>query len=843
MTDDIATLADIEDGTDATDAIQTVAGISANVTTVAGVSSNVTTVAGISADVTSVAGDATDIGTVAGSISNVNTVAGIDSDVTTVAGISANVTTVAGDSTDIQSLAAVTTEIGRLGTADAVADLNTLATSAIVADMDALADITADIDALGDIATDIQTLADIEDGTDATDAIQDVAGIASDVTTVAGISANVTTVAGVSANVTTVAGISSDVSTVAGDSADIQTVADDSADIATVAGISANVTTVAGISANVTTVAGDTTNIATVAGDTTNIGTVATNISNVNSVGGSIANVNTVASNISDVNSFADTYFISATAPSSPTVGDLWFDTTNDVMKVYSSGGFINAGSAVNGTSERQDYVVGTAEGSYTGSTTVFPATYDAGFVDVYLNGVKLMPEDFTATNGTSITLGSAAQTSDTVSIVAYGTFELSNFSIGDANNVDLTGLADDQILRYNSTTSNFEAEDLPTGIPDQSTHSGKFLTTDGSTASWATVNTDVSGDTTPQLGGDLDTNNQNINFGDNDKAQFGAGNDLQIYHDGVNSVVGDVNAGNLVLNSNGSEVAIMKAGTEYMGKFSTDGAVELYHDNSKKFETTSTGVDVTGTITTDGFDYRSGSNQTLIIGNSGSYAGGEYGRVMFKEGSTELAYLQWNGTGNEFKLINGINGPLTLGTNNTERLKINGDGSWGKAPAGTVIQVVRSQSNTLSTIAMVDGSNYWYDYPNLSATITPKSTSSKIIIHFRYFIESNLNDEHRIGFAIKRNTTRINLGQSSGSRRAISFQPAIGYDGDVDSTPVSGVMTTYDEPATTSAITYKPQMSVADDLTCAINRTVTDANSRHYERGTSEMIIMEIAG
>ncbi len=56
---------DIEDGTDATDAIQTVAGISSNVTTVAGISANVTTVAGISADVTSVAADATDIGTVA----------------------------------------------------------------------------------------------------------------------------------------------------------------------------------------------------------------------------------------------------------------------------------------------------------------------------------------------------------------------------------------------------------------------------------------------------------------------------------------------------------------------------------------------------------------------------------------------------------------------------------------------------------------------------------------------------------------------------------------------------------------------------------------------------------
>ena len=155
-------------------------------------------------------------------------------------------------------------------------------------------------------------------------------------------------------------------------------------------------------------------------------------------------------------------------------------------MKVYGSGGFVNAGSSVNGTSNRQDYVVGTTKGSYDGSTTVFPATYDSGFVDVYLNGIKLQPADFTATNGTSVTLGSAAQTSDTVSIVGYGTFELSNFSIGDANNVDLTGLADDQFLQYNSTSGNFEP---------------------------ATVATDLSGDSSPQLGGVLDTNGNNIEF------------------------------------------------------------------------------------------------------------------------------------------------------------------------------------------------------------------------------------------------------------------------------------------------------------------------------------------
>jgi len=101
ITADITALADIEDGTVATDAISGLAAIKANVTTVAGISTNVTSVAGNASNVNTVAADGTDIGTVAGAISNVNTVAGISSNVTTVSGISANVTTVANDATDI----------------------------------------------------------------------------------------------------------------------------------------------------------------------------------------------------------------------------------------------------------------------------------------------------------------------------------------------------------------------------------------------------------------------------------------------------------------------------------------------------------------------------------------------------------------------------------------------------------------------------------------------------------------------------------------------------------------------------------------------------------------------
>ena len=137
----------------------------------------------------------------------------------------------------------------------------------------------------------------------------------------------------------------------------------------------------------------------------------------------------TAQSAIASSQQFLDTYFVSANAPTGSNVGigDLWFDTTNNLMKVYGSGGFQNAGSSVNGTSERADFVVGTSSGSYTGSTTTFPATYDAGFVDVYLNGVKLAPSDFTATSGSTIVLGSAASTGDTVAVVGYGTFQLSS--------------------------------------------------------------------------------------------------------------------------------------------------------------------------------------------------------------------------------------------------------------------------------------------------------------------------------------------------------------------------------------------------------------------------------
>jgi hypothetical protein len=183
-------------------------------------------------------------------------------------------------------------------------------------------------------------------------------------------------------------------------------------------------------------------NVGTVATNIASINTAAGSIANINTTATNIANVNTVAANVTDVNTFAETYFISATAPGSPTIGDLWFDTSSNIMKVYGASGFQSAGSSVNGTSERQEYVVGTSSGSYTGSTTTFPATYDPGYVDVYMNGIKLATSDFTASNGSTIVLGSAASTGDQIAIVAYGTFSVSTALSKSANLSDLTSAA-----------------------------------------------------------------------------------------------------------------------------------------------------------------------------------------------------------------------------------------------------------------------------------------------------------------------------------------------------------------------------------------------------------------
>ena len=230
----------------------------------------------------------------------------------------------------------------------------------------------------------------------------------------------------------------SNINAVGGNISNVNTVAGNNTNINTVAGNNANINTVAGISSNVTTVAGAVSSINTANSNASNINTVAGAITNVNNVGGSISNVNSVASNLTAVNNFADTYRIASSAPTtSLDVGDLYFDTTANELKVYKSSGWSAAGSTVNGTSARFTYTVSSSTTTITGNDdNGNTLAYDAGFADVYLNGVKMVNgSDVTVTSGTSIVFASAIGTSgtDTVDIIAFGTFNVAAIS---ANNI-----------------------------------------------------------------------------------------------------------------------------------------------------------------------------------------------------------------------------------------------------------------------------------------------------------------------------------------------------------------------------------------------------------------------
>jgi len=95
-------------------------------------------------------------------------------------------------------------------------------------------------------------------------------------------------------------------------------------------------------------------------------------------------------------------------------------------------------------------------------------------------------------------------------------------------------------------------------------------------------------------------TTTGDINFGDNDKAVFGAGSDFEIVHTGTNTNLRENGTGNL--NVWGDDIYFYNsAGTETKASYLSNGAVTLYYDNAQKLATTATGADITGTLTADG--------------------------------------------------------------------------------------------------------------------------------------------------------------------------------------------------------------------------------------------------
>nr|BAR21148.1 endosialidase [uncultured Mediterranean phage uvMED]BAR38711.1 endosialidase [uncultured Mediterranean phage uvMED] len=110
-----------------------------------------------------------------------------------------------------------------------------------------------------------------------------------------------------------------------------------------------------------------------------------------------------------------------------------------------------------------------------------------------------------------------------------------------------------------------------------------------------------------------------NISILDNGKAKFGNGDDLQIYHDGSHSYIADVGTGELRLR--GTTIRLTDHnGTENFANFIDNGAVELFYDNSKKCETTNSGLRVYGNLDLeDNEKIRIGTGDDLQIFHNGT--------------------------------------------------------------------------------------------------------------------------------------------------------------------------------------------------------------------------------
>ena len=82
-----------------------------------------------------------------------------------------------------------------------------------------------------------------------------------------------------------------------------------------------------------------------------------------------------------------------------------------------------------------------------------------------------------------------------------------------------------------------------------------------------------------------ITTFNNNAIWKDNKRAVFGDGSDLEVYHDGAASYVSETGTGDLILNSNGTNINLKFNNSEFGAKFEIDQGVTLYHNGNEKFE------------------------------------------------------------------------------------------------------------------------------------------------------------------------------------------------------------------------------------------------------------------
>ena len=158
-------------------------------------------------------------------------------------------------------------------------------------------------------------------------------------------------------------------------------------------------------------------------------------------------------------------------------------------------------------------------------------------------------------------------------------------------------------------------------------------------------------GDAGPSGSVTVDTVSGNLNFADGGVAKFGDSGEFQISHTGSgNSIISETGGGSLYIDATNLYLRKSTSSGEALADFTADGAVTLYHNGSSKLATTSTGVNVTGTLTSDGLTVDSGTTTPVVnLSRSGSYSGITFSQTISNTtgaGADLITYSSNNDTG-----------------------------------------------------------------------------------------------------------------------------------------------------------------------------------------------------
>jgi hypothetical protein len=162
-----------------------------------------------------------------------------------------------------------------------------------------------------------------------------------------------------------------------------------------------------------------------------------------------------------------------------------------------------------------------------------------------------------------------------------------------------------------------------------------------------------------------FDKSDDALEFADNAKAVFGTGGDLEIYHQSSsgNTFIQESGSGGLFIDA--SNLSLRNSAGENLGRFLSNGAVELYHDNSKKLETASGGVTITGAATATSF---SGDGSSLTALNASQLSSGTVPNARLDAQLQDVAGLATTdggfivGDGSNFVLESGATARTSLG-------------------------------------------------------------------------------------------------------------------------------------------------------------------------------------